>query len=107
MSYSNLFYESESCSLMSDSLWTHGRYSLWNSLGKNTGVGKCHSLLQGDFSEPGIEPRSPALQADPLPAEPLGKSSNFSQGNMKITHNSSNFVNTLMVKIASLLNDLL
>ena len=50
-----------SCSVMSDSLWTHGQRSLeawthglqparllcpWNSLGKNTAVGS-HSLLQG------------------------------------------------------------
>ena len=27
----------------------------------------------GDFSNPGIEPRSPALQADALPTEPPGK----------------------------------
>ena len=27
----------------------------------------------GDLSNPGIEPRSPALQADSLPAEPQGK----------------------------------
>ena len=26
-----------------------------------------------DLPNPGIEPRSPALQADSLPAEPLGK----------------------------------
>ena len=26
----------------------------------------------GDLSDPGIEPRSPALQADSLPSEPLG-----------------------------------
>ena len=31
------------------------------------------SLLQGIFPEPGIEPRSPALQVDSLPAEPPGK----------------------------------
>ena len=30
----------------------------------------------GDFPNPGIEPRSPALQADSLPAEPEGKPSN-------------------------------
>ena len=35
----------------------------WNSPGKNTGVG-CHSLLGGDLADPGIEARSPALQAD-------------------------------------------
>ena len=29
----------------------------------------------GDFSNPGIEPRSPALQADALPTEPPGKPS--------------------------------
>ena len=30
---------------------------------KNTGVGN-HSLLLGDLSNPGMEPWSPALQAD-------------------------------------------
>ena len=39
---------------------------------KNTGVG-CHSLLQGNLPNPGIEPRSPALQADCLPSEPPGE----------------------------------
>ena len=28
----------------------------------------------GDLPDPGIEPGSPALQADALPSEPLGKS---------------------------------
>jgi len=28
----------------------------------------------GDLADPGIEPRSPALQADSLPSEPPGKS---------------------------------
>ena len=27
----------------------------------------------GDLPDPGIEPRSPTLQADSLPSEPLGK----------------------------------
>ena len=27
----------------------------------------------GDLSDPGIEPRSPSLQADSLPSEPAGK----------------------------------
>ena len=39
------------------------------SLGTETGVGHL-SLLQGDLPNPGIEPRSPALQADSLPSEP-------------------------------------
>ena len=43
-----------------------------DSPGKNTGVG-CHALLQGDLPNPGIEPKSPTLQADSLPAEPQGK----------------------------------
>ena len=38
--------------------------------GKNAGV-SYHSLPQGIFPIQGIEPRSPALQADSLPAEPL------------------------------------
>ena len=42
------------------------------SSGQNTGVGSL-SLLQGNLPNPGIEPRSPALQADSLPAEPPGK----------------------------------
>ena len=33
---------------------------LWNSPGKNTGMGS-HSLLLGDLPVPGIEPRYPAL----------------------------------------------
>ena len=59
---------------MSDTLQPHG---LWptrllcpcNSPGKNTRVGS-YSLLQGP--DPGIEPASPALQADSLPSEPPG-----------------------------------
>ena len=40
-----------------------------NSPGKNTGV-ECHALLQGNLPNPGIEHRSPALQAGSLSAEP-------------------------------------
>ena len=36
-------------------------YSPWNFLGQNTGVGSL-SLATGDLPNPGIEPRSPALQ---------------------------------------------
>ena len=43
-----------------------------DSPGKNTRVG-CHALLQEDLPNPGIEPRSPTLQADSLPSEPQGK----------------------------------
>ena len=43
-----------------------------DSPGKNTGVG-IHVLLQGGLPNPGIEPRSPKLQANSLPSEPPGK----------------------------------
>ena len=56
---------------MSDSLQPHGLYSPWNSPGQNTGVGSEWDL-QGILN-PGIEPRSPALQVDSLPAEPQEK----------------------------------
>ena len=37
----------------------------WDVPGKNTGVG-CHFLFGGNLPDPGIEPMSPALQADSL-----------------------------------------
>ena len=54
-------------------LWSHGLYSPWNSPGQI--LKWSLSLLQGS-SNPGSEPRSPALQADSLPAEPQGKPKN-------------------------------
>ena len=50
--------ESESCSVMSNSLWPHGLYSPWNSPGQNTGVGSL-SLLQGIFPTQGSNPGLP------------------------------------------------
>ena len=44
----------------------------WNPPGQHTGVGSL-SLLQGNLPNPGIEPRSPTLWADSLPAEPPEK----------------------------------
>ena len=64
--------ESESRSVLSDSLQPHGLYNPWNSPGQNTGVGSLFPSPE-DLPNPGIEPRSPALQADSLPAEPQGK----------------------------------
>ena len=54
-----------------------------NSLGQNTGVG-CHALLQGNLPNPGIEPRSPALQADSLPSEPPGKPKHTGVGSLSL-----------------------
>ena len=44
---------SESCSVMSHSLWPHGLYSAWDSPGQNTGVGSL-SLFQGIFPTQGF-----------------------------------------------------
>ena len=45
---------------------------LWNSPGKNTGVGS-HSLLQGIFPTKGLNPSLLHCRRDSLPSEPLGK----------------------------------
>ena len=72
LSHPNMKSESESHSVVSDSLQPHGLHSPWNSPGQNSGVGSpCHS--PGDLLNPGIEPMSPTLQAVSLPAEPPGK----------------------------------
>ena len=75
--------ESESCSVMSDSLQSHGLYSPWNSPGQYTGVGR-HSLLQVDLPNLGMELRSPTLQADSLPAELEGKPKNTGVGSLSL-----------------------
>ena len=50
--------ESESRSVVSNSLRPHGLYSPWNSLGQKTGVGSL-SLLQGIFPTQGLNPGFP------------------------------------------------
>ena len=55
---------SESHSVVSDSLWPHGLYSLWNSLGQDTGVDSL-SLLQGIFPT-----QVSHIAGNSLPAEP-------------------------------------
>ena len=52
-----------------------------DSLGKNTRVG-CHALFQGILTYPGIEPKSPTLQADSLPSESPGKPKNMGVGDL-------------------------
>ena len=49
------FLESESHSVVSDSLWPHGLYSLWNSPGQNMGMGSL-SLLQVILPTQGSNP---------------------------------------------------
>ena len=58
LSHQGSLKESESRSAVSDSLWLHGLYSPWSSLGQNAGVGSL-SLLQGIFPTQGSNPGLP------------------------------------------------
>ena len=62
---------------MSDSLQPHGLYrpEYWNGYPVSS---------PGHLSNPGIEPRSPALQEDSLPAEPLRKPKNTGVGSLSL-----------------------
>ena len=59
-------------------------YSPWNSPGQNTGVDLFPA--PGDIPNPGIEPRSPALQVDSLPAEPPGKQKEKNETKILVVH---------------------
>ena len=74
----NFESKSESHSVVSDYLWPYGLYSPWNSPGQNTGVGSL------SLPNPGVKHRSPALQADSLPAEPPGEPKNTGVGNLTL-----------------------
>ena len=52
----------------------------WNSLGQNTSGQPFPS--PGGLPKPGMEPKSPALQVDSLPAEPQGKPKNTGVGSL-------------------------
>ena len=72
-SYLSIQIQICSRSVASNSLQPHGQQPTrllcpWNFPGKNTGVG-CHFSPPGDFPYPAIEPVSPTLQADSLPAK--------------------------------------
>ena len=53
-----LLLNSESCSVVSDTLRLHVLCGPWNSPGQNPGVGSC-SLLQGIFPTQGLNPGLP------------------------------------------------
>ena len=72
------FYESESRSVMSDSLQPHGLSSPWNSLGQNTAVGSL-PLLQEIFATQ-VSHNAGGF----LPAEPPGKPKNTGVGNLPL-----------------------
>ena len=69
---------------MSNSLHPYGLYISWNSPDQNTGVGCPSFPSPGDLPNPGIKPRSPALQADSLPAEPPEKTKNTGVGSLSL-----------------------
>ena len=75
--------ESESCSVVSDSLRPRGLYSLWNSLGQNTGVGSL-SLFQGVFPNQGSNPGLSHCWQILLPVEPQGKPKNTWVGSLSL-----------------------
>ena len=62
---------------------THGLCSPWDSPGQNTGLGSL-ALTPGDLPDPGIKSRSPALQADSLPAEPQVKPKSTGMGSLSL-----------------------
>ena len=64
--------ESVSCSVTSDSLQTHGpaRAPLSMEFSREEYWNGSPFPSPGDLPNPGIKPRSPALQADPLLSEP-------------------------------------
>ena len=66
-------------SIMSDSFWPHGLQPAWLLCPWEFSRQEYWSGLlypPGDLPNPGIKPRSPALQADSLPSEPPGKPKN-------------------------------
>ena len=71
-------FDAVSCSVVSDFLQPMDLIELarllspWNSPDKNTGAGLPFPS-PGDLPDPGLEPESPALQADSLPSESPGK----------------------------------
>ena len=72
-----LAWESESRSVVSDSLWPHRLYSVQFSIVPGILQARILAWVSFLFSReslnPGIEPRSPTLQADSLPTELWGK----------------------------------
>ena len=77
-----------SCSIISDSAttctvsrqaprpWRFSRQEYWSGV-------PC--LAPGDLPNPGMEPKSPALQVDSLPSEPWGKPKNTGGGSLSLS----------------------
>ena len=73
--------ESESCLFMSDSAtpWTQSMEFSWPEYWNGQPF-----PFPWDLPNPGIEPKSPTLQADTLPAEPQGKPKNTGVGSLSL-----------------------
>ena len=74
---------SESPSVLSDSLQPHGLYTVHGILQARILEWVAFPFSRGS-SSPGIEPRSPTLQVDSLPAEPQGKPKNTGVGSLSL-----------------------
>ena len=72
-----LISQSESHSVVPDSLQSHGLYSPGHWSG-------WPFPSPGDLPNPGIKPRSPSLQVDSLPAEPPKKPKNIGVGSLSL-----------------------
>ena len=74
-------HESESCLFMSDSAtpWTQSMEFSWPEYWNGQPF-----PFPWDLPNPGIEPKSPTLQADTLPAEPQGKPKNTGVGSLSL-----------------------
>ena len=78
-----LFTESESHSVVSNSLWPHGLYSPWNSPGQNTGVDSLF-LLQGILPTQGLNPGLPHCRQILYLLSHQGKSKNTGVGSVSL-----------------------
>ena len=76
-----LMYESESQSVVSNSLGPHGLYSPWNSPVPNFGVG---SLLQGICPTQGLNPRLPHCRQILYHLSHKGKPQNTGVGSLSL-----------------------
>ena len=75
--------ETESRSVVSNSLRPHRLHSPWNSPGQNTGVGKPFPS-PGDLLNSEIEPQCLAFQVESVPTEPLEKPKNTEVGSLSL-----------------------
>ena len=75
--------ESQSCSVVSDSLRPHRLYSLWNSQGQYPGVGSLFPFSRGP-SHPRDGTQASHVAGDSSPAEPQGKPKNPGAGGISL-----------------------